>query len=401
MNVPLDRLYTFLRDQCDQDIIIYRWYPHGSRKISDCKGLTSPLDFTQFETISLPHMVCHDQEPLEFDRFVGATTTLLRQLTLCTFNMYDKMLLCHSELQSAELEKFEKNDAIGVYWWCHALIARDWFRFAQHDSGLQHKKVKHDFLVYNRAWSGTREYRLKFAEMLIDQGLASCCKMGFNAIDDDKHYTQHQFQNRDLTTGRQDLQNYFFENFAPASASADYVTEDYQSTQIEVVLETLFDDQRLHLTEKALRPIACGQPFILAATPGSLAYLRSYGFKTFDSCIDETYDTIQDPSQRLQAIVQVMKDFAHDANRARSLDRMHSIARYNQQHFFSAGFFDHIVQEYKQNLQTGISKLNRQRSGKNIKTLLRRHGSVQAVIDNTTFTRQDLRDIWHWLKART
>jgi hypothetical protein len=48
------------------------------------------------------------------------------------------------------------------------------------------------------------------------------------------------------------------------------------------------------LTEKALRPIACGQPFILAATPGSLQYLRSYGFKTFSGYIDETYDTIQE-----------------------------------------------------------------------------------------------------------
>ena len=68
------------------------------------------------------------------------------------------------------------------------------------------------------------------------------------------------------------------------------------------MLETLFDDTRLHLTEKSLRPIACGRPFILATAPGSLAYLRSYGFKTFDRYIDETYDTITNSFERLEAI---------------------------------------------------------------------------------------------------
>jgi hypothetical protein len=46
------------------------------------------------------------------------------------------------------------------------------------------------------------------------------------------------------------------------------------------VAETVFDT-RIHLTEKTLRPIACGHPFILAAGPGSLKYLQTYGFRTF------------------------------------------------------------------------------------------------------------------------
>jgi hypothetical protein len=70
----------------------------------------------------------------------------------------------------------------------------------------------------------------------------------------------------------------------------------------------LFDDDRLHLTEKSLRPIACKQPFILAATHGSLQYLKDYGFKTFDSVWDENYDTIEDPYQRMLAIIQLMKN---------------------------------------------------------------------------------------------
>ena len=47
-------------------------------------------------------------------------------------------------------------------------------------------------------------------------------------------------------------------------------------------------------------------PFVLVATAGSLEYLRSYGFQTFDSIWDESYDTIKDPIQRLQAVTQVI-----------------------------------------------------------------------------------------------
>jgi hypothetical protein len=83
--------------------------------------------------------------------------------------------------------------------------------------------------------------------------------------------------------------------------------EDYEATDIEVVLETLFDDSRLHLTEKSLRPIAVAQPFILAGTHGSLEYLRSYGFKTFGDVWDESYDLVEDPAERLIQIAELMK----------------------------------------------------------------------------------------------
>lgn len=121
---------------------------------------------------------------------------------------------------------------------------------------------------------------------------------------------------------------------------------------IEVVLETLFDDTRQHLTEKTLRPIACGHPFILAATPNSLQYLRSYGFETFDGLIDETYDTISDPIQRLHAIVSSMKQLlTADANVHAQLK---SIAARNKKRFFSAEFQQHVIDEFKSNFDQAL-----------------------------------------------
>jgi hypothetical protein len=155
------------------------------------------------------------------------------------------------------------------------------------------------------------------------------------------------------------LENYFDLNTFDATASADYTNTDYKSTNIEVVLETLFDDQRWHLTEKILRPIACGQPFIIAATPGSLEYLRSYGFHTFSPLIDETYDTIQDPVARLKAITAEMRRITDLAvSQKQSLfAQLRTIAQHNRQWFFSSEFHHSIIRELQYNLKQGRDHL--------------------------------------------
>jgi hypothetical protein len=127
-----------------------------------------------------------------------------------------------------------------------------------------------------------------------------------------------------------------------------------------MVLETLFDDTRLHLTEKTLRPIACGRPFILMATHGSLQYLRDYGFRTFDGIIDETYDTITDPRQRLDAVIQEMSRIAA-LNRSEKYilwKQLYKIARFNQGLFFSKDWQQSISQEFLTNLYRAIGILD-------------------------------------------
>jgi hypothetical protein len=124
-----------------------------------------------------------------------------------------------------------------------------------------------------------------------------------------------------------------------------------------LVTETVATGRRHHLTEKALRPIACGQPFILAATAGSLAYLREYGFKTFHGHIDETYDTIQDPKDRLAAIVQEMKRISSLSESARQqlVNGVQAATEHNQKLFFSDQFHHQVISEFQQNLDQAVA----------------------------------------------
>jgi hypothetical protein len=397
MSVPLHRLYNFLHDVCNHhDLVIYGFFPHGSRKITDITKLAKSNDSNKTYTekyqdvTNRKNIFVHDQEPLNFDLYSSQdvfeslypnfqlmsdqddfVTDIVKELSgkiiqylnlkmIHAFALYKvPVLLIHSEQRSNNLQKYQDIDFVSVYWWCHGVIARDWFRYAQHDVSLSKRSPDKDFLIYNRAWSGTREYRLKFAELVVDHDLYSYCKMGFNS-EDSIDYREHQFQNKKFQIQRQDLEQYFFHNTSDSSASADYCAHDYQTTNIEVVLETLVDDDRLQLTEKILRPIACGHPFILAATQGSLEYLRGYGFKTFDNIIDETYDTIADPAQRLEAILIEMKRIAtlpHDAKQ-QVYDSLRSIAAYNQQRFFSAEWHNQLITEFKENFDSAVTDYN-------------------------------------------
>ena len=56
-------------------------------------------------------------------------------------------------------------------------------------------------------------------------------------------------------------------------------------------------------TEKTWRVILCKRPFIAATTPYFLKGLKQLGFKTFSPYIDESYDTIENNSERLKTLL--------------------------------------------------------------------------------------------------
>jgi hypothetical protein len=75
----------------------------------------------------------------------------------------------------------------------------------------------------------------------------------------------------------------------------------YTQSYCNIVLETHFDaDQSggAFLTEKTFKPIKHGQPFVVVGAPGSLAALRSLGYRTFDHVIDNSYDLEINNTQR-------------------------------------------------------------------------------------------------------
>ena len=334
------------------------------------------------------HVLAHDQEPLNHALYDNITLdTYLKwlqsdcnkyiELHYNTYrtknlacrsaltNLYENVILLHSEKNSSEVDWYQSNGHIPVYYWCHAVIARDWYRFATIDQRLNY--FSHDqttFLIYCRDWSDRREYRLKFLSSLVETNLhqhslvsvSKYCSKGY-------HYQQHEFENSDFVVDHIDALDQINNNTVDSSASADYDVEDFNNTQISVVLETEFDTERIHLTEKILRAIACGHPFLLAAGPLSLQYLRDYGFKTFAPWIDETYDLEQNSLTRLNKIVSSMQKIQQLSGTERDvfLEEIRSIAQFNKRHFFSDQFQHTIQTELTTNLNQAYKELGQPR----------------------------------------
>jgi hypothetical protein len=361
MSIPLDRLYHFVesvaQDIFKDRVVIYRFYPYGSKNFTD---LTPLQTISWREWTPAPHVYCNDQEPLDYDYYetVNKNINIFRPVGNLqrARSMYDQVIILHSEKHGSNIEKYNNAPFVPAYYWSHAVIALDWFRYAKHIE--LSKKSNKTFLVYNRAWAGTREYRLKFSDYLIQNDIHQHCLTWTTPTESGIHYSNYAFKNPKWKPTCV-LEDYFSESIADSNYSADFDLDDYNTTDIEIVLETLFDDDRVHLTEKSLRPIAVGQPFVIASTHGSLEYLRSYGFKTFGAVWDETYDAIIDPNERLIAITKLMQDIANwdTVTKVNNMQQAQAIASFNRQHFFSEEFFNLIKKELVDNLTVAFDQI--------------------------------------------
>lgn len=374
MSVPVHNLYDFIHHLTEKKMWLLYFFPWG------CKNLTNLTDYIineemlngpsgipienriaenllppeyhniQWVKSTQPILLCHDQEPLNYDLYLDGSDYIHEikewlddrntpnSPKNSNFNLRSKSsdsfqktwILLHSEINSSQLEKYESTGRfIGAYWWSHAIIARDWYRFAEHDTRLLDlQKDQSLFLIYCRDSTGSRQYRSRFLSGL-DPQVRSKSQIG-------------SFESKKISS----------------ESSAEYHYQDFIRSKISVVLETIFEDNRIHFTEKTLRPIACGHPFILAAGHNSLELLRSYGFKTFSPWINESYDKIENPESRLIAIHQEMARLSSldDVSLGHLIDQCRVIAQYNKQVFFSNEFFQQVSTELKTNVKIALEK---------------------------------------------
>ena len=152
--------------------------------------------------------------------------------------------------------------------------------------------------------------------------------------------------------------------------------EYYNKVNYILVSETLCVENKKHLTEKIFKPIVAGKPFILAAGYKNLEYLRSYGFNTFDSLWDESYDTVVHPKSRLYRIFRMMKKinlnmlsryepgtekYHQELNefnqKLEMFEHAHDIAAQNRKYFWSDQFYNRLINEAIDNLEQAKQEL--------------------------------------------
>ena len=247
----------------------------------------------------------------------------------------------------------EKYGFENLYYFYHGFAALDWFRGYQalnHDKEIVREYDK-DFITYNRLIKEDRSYRIYLVSLLKEYDLLDKGFVSFGVTDaisdwrdeisDPKTRLSEQ-QKDSIERNLTDITRLTIDNASVlGSASADIPRE--QDAFWHVVTETVFYHSKMHLTEKIFKPIVNKQPFMLLAAPDNLAYLKSYGFKTFDSVIDEDYDICQDNQERINKVVSQLHWYANlsPSDKTDVQEHLKPIIEHNFNHFY--GEFRHII----------------------------------------------------------
>ena len=114
----------------------------------------------------------------------------------------------------------------------------------------------------------------------------------------------------------------------------------FQACFLQVVTETTYNYPVPFISEKTARPILNKRPFVIVGPVGSLANLRSLGFKTFSNFWNEDYDNMLDPGTRLVAITELIESLCSKSiSELQTLcAEMSDVLNYN---------FDYYVNDFK------------------------------------------------------
>ena len=101
---------------------------------------------------------------------------------------------------------------------------------------------------------------------------------------------------------------------------------------IEVVIET-DPFSNWWATEKIARCLIVGKPFVLFSGQHSMRQLREWGFRTFESLIDEGYDQQPTPALRTKHIIKSLNELYRLSNCREVIEEMYELAKHNIDHY--------------------------------------------------------------------
>ena len=299
----------------------------------------------------LNYIMFHDQEPIHldihaplFEQVVNRSSDLndtngpvTKAIVVSEQNSEDVKLLC------------SRYNCRSYYYFFHGWAVLDWYRGYNRSfliTDPTQRKITKSFISPNRIIGGKRKHRVDLMYLLLEHNIenahisfpAVCPAEGTHIQDIAKPEQRQAFANAKLPW------NFVGETDHPMHSCWLSLFDQCEESLVYLVTETVYEGCKHHLTEKTFKPICMLMPFVLVSTAGGLSYLRSYGFKTFDSLWDESYDLEVDDTKRLSMIADLLKQL--DSMSIQQKQDLYTAAipilRHNHNHFYS-GTFESIL----------------------------------------------------------
>lgn len=141
-------------------------------------------------------------------------------------------------------------------------------------------------------------------------------------------------------------------NISSANATVDHVNHQgnnvrlsallpvdiYNDSYYSIIAETTCSNAYSHYTEKTAKALIARRPFIPFCGQYFLKNLKSVGFRTFSSVIDESYDNIEDLQDRFNTAWQQV-EWLCKQDPEQVLTELASVLDYNQRHFLTTDWW--------------------------------------------------------------
>ena len=383
--LQIGHIYEFLHQEIFKDFQL--WTLSSGVIKTENITITDMHVFTPKSSVALK-ILFYEQEP-----FILALANPYLDLFINTPLGSERQVLVTSEY-STDVDTVINNKKMdNFYYFFHGFAALDWYR-GYHALNFNKQIVKdynYDFISFNRIINNDRSYRIYFVSLLKEAGLLNKGLVSFNVTDNlfddwrdetaDPNSKLSEQAKQHIEANMTDIDRLMIDSdtlSGSASANIPRTIKGYWPNNDQptvdafwhIVTETVFYYPKLHLTEKIFKPIVSKQPFMLLAAPGNLEYLRSYGFKTFDGIIDESYDNIQDDDARIDAVVKQIKWYCNlsQEEKNRVIERLAPIVEYNFQHFYGK-FKEIITDELLDNTKTLFKEIDYDDSSVNYATV--------------------------------
>ncbi len=294
-------------------------------------------------------------------------------------------IFVNSELNSTDKDyvKSRYPNFVDWYYFANAFVSREWFSAQRYNYAgwTDHKQTVLDCNLV----TGPRQYRLYLIYHMYRHMYNHNSYISFNGSFPWKtELKQHDpygiLKNPEKFLNRMPTEKVSYDSWGKDNSKYNgfmqsrIPLEYYAQVNYIIVAETLYSENKKHLSEKVFKPIAAAKPFLLAAGYKNIEYLKSYGFKTFDCLWSEDYDNTVDPKQRIKKIFQLLDTSLHlftngvndtlltveptvDFTKIQMFEKAHSIALENRKHFWSDEFYNIILNEAIQNLDIAKAEL--------------------------------------------
>jgi hypothetical protein len=259
--------------------------------------------------------------------------------------------ICTSERNSDNVDTLcAKYGWKSYYYFFHGWAALDWYRGYDKTfliKPLDERVITKTFIAPNRIVAGKRQHRLEMLYWIFKNNMlnnhiscpAVCPAENINIHDAVDPLVRKYPDIKNVFAQQQLPINFANETDHPMHSCWLSLFDESAESLLYLVTETVYTGRRHHLTEKTFKPIALCMPFVIVGTRGSLEYLRSYGFRTFEGIWDESYDSAED-SVRIERIASLLRSLDELPVEAKQhlFTQAQEVIEHNWNHFYNGGF---------------------------------------------------------------